>query len=167
MTSKPAGRDSGAVRLDRSGRPRPATACGPPIRPPDRRPGAPSLHSRDSGRLIVLFTGESDMRNRLILAVLFLTLFPYAPLHAQGIPSGRVGWYNGDWQSGISSPGNFYAWAQQFGRVYDDFVVPDGGWTVVGVFSHNNMGSTAVTQASWEIRSGVSAGNQGTLVASG
>ena len=107
------------------------------------------------------------MRNRLILAVLFLTLFPYAPLHAQGIPSGRVGWYNGDWQSGISSPGNFYAWAQQFGRVYDDFVVPDGGWTVVGVFSHNNMGSTAVTQASWEIRSGVSAGNQGTLVASG
>jgi hypothetical protein len=107
------------------------------------------------------------MLNRSVLAGLFLVLYPHASLRAQGIPSGNVGWYNGDWQTGIPGQNNFYVSAQQFGRVYDDFVVPDGGWTVIGAFSHNSMSATGVTQASWEIRSGVSAGNAGTLVASG
>ena len=107
------------------------------------------------------------MQKKFILTGLFLALYPHALSYAQAIPSGVVGWYNGDWQPGISSPGNYYVSAQQFTRVYDDFVVPDGGWTVVGLFSNNDMSSTGVTQASWEIRSGVSAGNPGTLVASG
>ena len=104
---------------------------------------------------------------RTILAGLLIVVSPCASLHAQGMPNGIVGWYNGDWQPAIAGEGNWYASAQSFARAYDDFVVPDGGWTIVGVFAHTSMTSTGVTQASWEIRSGVSAGNGGTLVASG
>lgn len=90
-----------------------------------------------------------------------------AASNAQGTSSGVVGWYNGDWRSGIPDLDNWYVTAQQYARVYDDFVVPDGGWTVTGVFANDMITSTGVTQASWEIRSGVSSGNPGTLVASG
>jgi len=83
------------------------------------------------------------------------------------MPTGLVGWYNGDRQPAIPSWGNWYNSAQSFTRVYDDFVVPDGGWTIVGVFAHIDAESTGVTQASWEIRSGMSAGNGGSLLASG
>jgi hypothetical protein len=78
-----------------------------------------------------------------------------------------VGWYNGDWRPAISSQFNWYLSDQQFARVYDDFVVPDGGWTVTGVFAHTNMFPTEVTEACWEIREGVAEGDPGTLVASG
>ena len=40
------------------------------------------------------------------------------------------------------------------------------GWEVTSVFS-NNLADTNVTGATWEIRQGVSAGNGGTLIASG
>jgi hypothetical protein len=83
------------------------------------------------------------------------------------MPNGFVGWYNGDRQPAIPSWSNWYNSAQSYIRVYDDFVVPAGGWTVVGVFAHIDATSTGVTQASWEIRSGMSAGNGGTLLASG
>ncbi len=104
---------------------------------------------------------------RVVLAGLLLVLSPGASLHAQWMSNGTVGWYNGDWQPGIPSPGNWYASAQSFQRIYDDFVVPDGGWTIVGVFAYSDMTSTGVTQASWEIRSGVSAGKSGTVVVFG
>ena len=83
------------------------------------------------------------------------------------MPSGTVGWYNGDWQAGIPGAANWYVSEQSFRRIYEDFVVPDGGWTIVGVFAHNSMTSADVAQASWEIRSGVSEGNSGSLIASG
>ncbi|HEX3878446.1 MAG TPA: hypothetical protein VHW24_15760, partial [Bryobacteraceae bacterium] len=55
--------------------------------------------------------------------------------------------------------------------VYDDFVVGAGGATVTGVFSNDALGSVMnlaeIGTAFWEIRSGVSDGNGGTLVASG
>ena len=50
--------------------------------------------------------------------------------------------------------------------IYQAFVVPTGGWTVTGLFSNNLMSFTP-TSAYWEIRSGVSAGNGGTLLHSG
>ncbi|MBS1834762.1 MAG: hypothetical protein JST65_18735 [Acidobacteria bacterium] len=52
------------------------------------------------------------------------------------------------------------------GSVYQAFVVPTGGWTVTGLFSNNLLDFTP-TSAYWEIRSGVSAGNGGTLLHSG
>ena len=51
--------------------------------------------------------------------------------------------------------------------VYDNFVVTNAaGWDIAAVFS-DDLSNTVITGASWEIRSGVSAGNGGTLVASG
>jgi hypothetical protein len=78
-----------------------------------------------------------------------------------------TGWYNGAWKPAIPGTSNWYASDQQFGRVYDDFIVPDPGWTVVGLFSNNSMTPDGVSEAVWEIRTGVSSGNGGTLFASG
>lgn len=82
-------------------------------------------------------------------------------------PTGKIGWYNGDWQSGVPGLSNWYVSETEFARVYDDFIVPEGGWTVVAVFSNSRMNTSGVTRASWEIRSGMSPGNGGKLVASG
>jgi uncharacterized protein (TIGR03437 family) len=105
------------------------------------------------------------MRNSKRFAFLLLVL-PHA-LRAQGAPTGTVGWYNGDCQSGIPGQSAWYAGVQQFGRTYDDFVVPAAGWMISAVFAHSNMSVAGVAEAVWEIRSGVSAGNGGIVVASG
>jgi hypothetical protein len=76
-------------------------------------------------------------------------------------------WYNGDWQSGIPGLANWYISEDESSRVYDDFVVPEGGWTVVGLFSNNRMDFSGVTHAAWEIRSGVSPDGGGRRVAGG
>jgi hypothetical protein len=100
---------------------------------------------------------------------LLLTLAPAALLHAQVTSTAVVGWYNGDCQStGVGGWANWYLSGQQFTRVYDSFTVPDGGWVVVGVFSNNQLfDAPAITQAAWELRSDVSSGYGGTLVAAG
>jgi hypothetical protein len=50
---------------------------------------------------------------------------------------------------------------------YENFIVPSGpGWHVTGLFSNNHSGLNPAT-ATWEIRTGLSEGNGGTLVASG
>ena len=74
-------------------------------------------------------------------------------------------WYNGDFDhaSGLANEINTFV---SDARVYDDFVLSAPA-TVGAVFSNNLMNFTGVTQAFWEIRSGVSAGNGGTVVASG
>jgi hypothetical protein len=56
------------------------------------------------------------------------------------------------------------------GLVYDDFIVPTGmTYTITAVFSNDALapGGTLGTTAYWEIRSGVSDGNGGTLLSSG
>ncbi len=77
-------------------------------------------------------------------------------------------WYNGDFNGVDSWTNGTYVAGQPsiISRVYDDFIVPVGGWHVTEVWS-NNLLSGNFTQAEWSIRSGVSAGNGGTLVASG
>jgi hypothetical protein len=75
-------------------------------------------------------------------------------------------WYNGDFdgRNGLANEANLLV---SDARTYDNFIVPTGStWDVLGVFSHDLMDYTATT-ANWEIRSGVSVGNGGTLVASG
>jgi hypothetical protein len=87
---------------------------------------------------------------------------------AQAGPAPTVGWYNGDWQSGVPGLSNWYVSSTDFARVYDDFNVPDGGWTVVSVFSNNGLYEfPPVRQASWEIRSEMAPGKGGRLIASG
>ena len=85
-------------------------------------------------------------------------------------PSGtNILWYNGDFNgvNGLSNEDNTSLGSGEFGSVYDDFIVPSGpDWSVTSVFS-DNLSSTNITGASWEIRQGVSEGNGGTLIASG
>ena len=80
-------------------------------------------------------------------------------------------WYNGDFNgeatgNGLANQENVVG-SGEFSHVYDDFNVTDsGGWDIDSVFS-NNLSSTSMTGATFEIRSGVSVGNGGTLIASG
>ena len=83
-------------------------------------------------------------------------------------PSGSssVLWYNGDFNdvNGLANEQNTIVTQA---AVYDNFVVTDaGGWDITSVFS-DNLANTNITGAAWEIRTGVSEGNGGTLVASG
>ncbi len=78
-------------------------------------------------------------------------------------------WYNGDFNgvNGLANEENTSIGSGEFASVYDDFNVPSGpGWTVTSVFS-DNLSSTNITGATWEIRQGISEGNGGTLIASG
>src|ERR1700678_2495866 len=89
-----------------------------------------------------------------------------AILCAPAARAGSVLWFNG-------SLDQRDALANQTGAVdgliYDDFIVPTGfTYTITGVFSQDAMYNVgAASTAYWEIRSGVSAGNGGTLLASG
>jgi len=73
-------------------------------------------------------------------------------------------WYNGDFNgnNGLSNERNT---SVSQGNVYDNFNL-SGTTTISAVFSNNLMDFVA-TSAYWEIRSGVSVGNGGTLLASG
>jgi hypothetical protein len=52
-----------------------------------------------------------------------------------------------------------------YARTYQNFVVPVGQtWTITGLFS-NNLSQLNPTQGDWTIRTGVSVGNGGTIVA--
>jgi hypothetical protein len=81
-------------------------------------------------------------------------------------PAGAL-WYNGDFDGvdGLTNEENTFATG--YSHIYDDFEVTDaGGWDVDSVFS-DNLASTNITSATWEIRQGVGAGVPGTIVASG
>ncbi|MEO7933260.1 MAG: PEP-CTERM sorting domain-containing protein [Chthoniobacterales bacterium] len=70
-------------------------------------------------------------------------------------------WYNGDFDGTDAFRNDAYA------RVFSDFNVTDpSGWTVSGLYSVNFMNFGATT-ASYEIRTGVSSGDGGTLAFSG
>jgi N-acetylneuraminic acid mutarotase len=75
-------------------------------------------------------------------------------------------WYNGDFDNvnGLAN-GDVVGF---IAATYDNFIVPDeAGWTVTSVYTNNLVDTSAgITTANWEIRSGVSEGNGGTLVAS-
>ena len=87
---------------------------------------------------------------------------------SQGAIAGPVAgslWYNGDYdgRDAVLNQTGF-----QDGRVYDNFIVPNGfTYTITGAYSNDFMRGVAPATMAWEIRTGVSAGNGGTLVASG
>src|SRR5204862_127440 len=107
-------------------------------------------------------------------AYFIYTLLPCAsptptptPTVTPSCPSGAL-WYNGDFNgaNALANEENTSLGSGQFASVYDNFIVPSGpGWTVTSVFS-DNLSSTNITGAAWEIRQGVSEGNGGTLIAS-
>jgi hypothetical protein len=78
-------------------------------------------------------------------------------------------WYNGDFDGvdGLTNEDNTSLGSGFFSHIYDDFNVNDAtGWDVSAVFS-DNLADTNITGATFEIRTGLSAGNGGTIVASG
>ncbi len=108
------------------------------------------------------------MLTRTVLAG-FLFAMALQPAIAQETPAANVGWYNGDCYLPVDSWANWYQSDTQYSRIWDVFIVPSAGWTVTGVFSNNSLYSAGlqVTQAYWSIRSGVSTGVSGILMASG
>jgi hypothetical protein len=83
-------------------------------------------------------------------------------------PPGSL-WYNGDF-NGVNGLANERNTAVTQAAVYDDFdVTAPLGWNVTAVFSDNLLiiNPSNITSADWEIRTGISEGNAGTLVANG
>ncbi|AMV37641.1 hypothetical protein [Planctomyces sp. SH-PL62] len=82
--------------------------------------------------------------------------------------AGNVLWYNGDNPDIGGATVNEVAPNIGSLNTYDDFIVTDSaGWTIERIWSNNQIKVTGVTEASWSIRTGVSPGNGGTIVASG
>ncbi len=83
-------------------------------------------------------------------------------------------WYNGDFNvNNMNIPPNALVneltvgSPSTYSAVYADFIVPAGQtWSISSVFSNNVM-TTSVTTAYWEIRSGVMSGVGGNLLYSG
>jgi hypothetical protein len=111
------------------------------------------------------------MKNKYNFAALFvLALTAALALNTTAIAQAPPGslWYNGDWNftGGLANERNT---GVTQAAVYDDFdVTAPLGWHVTAVFSDDltDLG-TVITGADWEIRTGVSEENAGTLIASG
>src|ERR1700693_4045353 len=102
-------------------------------------------------------------------ALLALALTAAFALNTPAIAQAPPGslWFNGDFNdfNGLSNERNTTITQA---AVYDDFnVTAPLGWNVTAVFSDNLFSAMTVTAADWEIRTGVSEGNAGTLIASG
>jgi len=110
----------------------------------------PGIH-----RAVVCYSASDVIRQVIVLILLSL------PSHAATL------WYNGDW-NGVTGLGNAKNYQFADAWVYDDFTVPAAGWTISGVFSNDFFSATTLpASVFWEIRSGVSTGSGGTLIASG
>jgi hypothetical protein len=123
-----------------------------------------SCHLRGALRIL----GEAfAMRN---LPALFVTAaFALNATAIAQAPPGSL-WYNGDF-NGLNGLANERNTIVTQAAVYDDFdVTAPLGWHVTAVFSDNLLIPSfppTITGADWEIRTGISEGNAGTLIASG
>jgi hypothetical protein len=104
----------------------------------------------------------------VILVGLFLLLTTLRPASAQS----QTLWYNGN-LFGQDSLRNHIGGGTE-ARVFDDFVVTNpGGWQITSAWSNQWFFSSffgappTVRQAEWSIRTGMSEGNGGTILASG
>jgi hypothetical protein len=91
-------------------------------------------------------------------------------LAAQTTASAQTLFFNGQWDrvDGQTSGSNVFSpSADQI--IFENFVVSGSGWNVTGVFGEflTEGPPDRWLTANWQIRSGISAGNAGTLVASG
>jgi hypothetical protein len=100
-------------------------------------------------------------RTRIVLvaAVVFWGL-------AQSVQGGPIVWYNGDFDSQNGFPNAVGGFWPPDALAYDNFILTMPH-TIDAVFSSNLMNATGVSEAAWEVRSGVSEGDGGTLIASG
>ncbi|MFB2839778.1 hypothetical protein [Floridanema evergladense] len=88
-------------------------------------------------------------------------------LESVGTAQAATLWYNGDFDD-VTGLANVINTGVSDSYVYDDFTIADGEiWNIDTIWSNNLMTLTGVTQSAWFIRTGVSQGNGGTVVASG
>jgi hypothetical protein len=108
------------------------------------------------------------MKNKYNFAALFALALAAALVLNTAVcaqaPPGSL-WYNGDF-NGVGYHVNGHNTSDPPDAVHDDFNVTFPGWELTAIFSDDLL-STVVTGAIWEIRSGCSVGNTGTLVAAG
>lgn len=109
------------------------------------------------------------MRKLVRKSYLFIggVLVAVAFLNGQAAQAGSILWYNGNLDQRDALTNQTGA---ADGLIYDDFIVPVGKtFTITAVYSNDAMyqAPTASTTAYFEIRSGVSTGHGGTLLASG
>jgi Chaperone of endosialidase len=103
---------------------------------------------------------------RIPLLTLFVTTALVLNTTAMAQPLPKHYWYNGDWNFVKGLPNERNAIVSD-AAVYDDFNVT-GNITVYNVYSNDLLTPDfAVSGADWEIRSGISEGNPGILIASG
>jgi PEP-CTERM motif len=116
--------------------------------------------------LIALRRRPTSMR--AIVTALFITAALMLNMTANAQPPPGSLWYNGDWNILNALPNERNTNITQ-AAVYDDFdVTAPLGWNVTAAFSDNLLPpDRVITGADWEIRTGISQGNAGTLVASG
>jgi hypothetical protein len=102
---------------------------------------------------------------RTLLALALCGAFALTTTTIAQAPPGSL-WYDGDFD-GVNGFSNERNTLITQCATYMDFNVPAPlGWNLTAVFSHNLL-NTVVTGADWEIRSGVSEHNGGTLIANG
>ena len=101
---------------------------------------------------------------RATLPALFVTAALLNTTAIAQAPPGSL-WYNGDF-NGVGFHANGHNTSDPPDAVHDDFNVTSSGWNITAIFSDDLL-STVVTGAIWEIRVGCSIGNPGTLIASG
>jgi len=85
-------------------------------------------------------------------------------------PPGSL-WYNGDLNhvNGAPNERDDSLGFGEYAHIFDDFNVPSGpGWHVTSLYSNNyDSYPTSTVGVEWSIRQGITAGNGGTLIASG
>jgi hypothetical protein len=134
-------------------------------------PGQCSFWEKIAGRLKNKNKCNFAARAALFALALTAALALTTNAIAQASPGGYGGdflWYNGDF-NGVNGLANERNTIVSQAAVYDDFnVTAPLGWNVTAVFSDNLITpGLPITGADWEIRTGISEGNAGTLVASG
>jgi len=103
------------------------------------------------------------MRKLMLAAAAAMALGSVGAAHA------TVLYYGGDFDPGnqnANALANEKDASVNQAATYDNFTVGAGGWHVTGLFT-NNLTDLDITGADWEIRSGVSEGDGGTLLFSG
>jgi hypothetical protein len=100
-----------------------------------------------------------QIMKRLAVAAAFL-------IAVQSSAAAQVQFYNGDSDgvNGVSSEINTLVAASM---MYENFVVTGAGLNVTGIFGSFLTNIASINTASWEVRSGVSTGNGGSLLFSG
>jgi hypothetical protein len=97
----------------------------------------------------------------LAVAALTLVLTLSAPAGAAAL------WYNGDFD-GTGGVGVGIGYPQNM-RIYENFTITDpAGWHITSMFTNvTDCGPDSITQAMWEIHTGMGVGSPGTIISSG